>query len=88
MEIQATDASSSEPQPPSIQERLAANVQLIEKAVKQKETRTLFTKLVRLTQGLRKQLSAQDVHLFVRSTLPPSLASTATILEHLQQVRE
>lgn len=70
----------------SVQERLAANVQLIEKAVKQKETRTLFSKLIRITQAIRKELSAHDVQVFVRSTLPTSLASSAAIVEHLQQV--
>lgn len=70
----------------SVQERLAANVQLIEKAVKQKETRTLFSNLIRITQAIRKELSAHDVQVFVRSTLPTSLASSAAIVEHLQQV--
>jgi hypothetical protein len=71
----------------SVQERLAANVQLIEKAVKQKETRTFFSKLIRITQAIRKELSAHDVQVFVRSTLPTSLASSTAIIEHLQQVR-
>ena len=71
----------------SVQERLAANVQLIEKAVKQKETRTLFSKLIRMTQALRKELNAHDVQVFVRSTLPTSLASSTAIIESLQQVR-
>ena len=86
-EAKGKDASSVEPQPLSVQQRLAANVQLIEKAVKQKETRTPFSNLIRLTQAIRKQLTAQDVQVFVRSNLPASLASTTTILEHLQQVR-
>lgn len=86
-EAKGKDTSSGEVQPPSVQQRLAANVQLIEKAVKQKETRTPFSKLIRITQAIRKELTSQDVQVFVRSTLPTSLASTATILDHLQQVR-
>jgi hypothetical protein len=85
VDTKGTDASSIKVV--SVQERLAANVQLIEKAVKQKETRTLFSKLIRITQAIRKELSAHDVQVFVRSTLPTSLASSAAIVEHLQQVR-
>jgi len=80
------DASSINIKGISVQERLAANVQLIEKAVKQKETRTLFPKLIRITQAIRKELTAHDVQVFVRSTLPTSLASSTAIVEHLQQV--
>ena len=75
------------PQPPSVHEQLAANVKLIEKAVKQKETRALFTKLLRQTQMLRKRLTSHDVQTFVRSVMPESLASFAVISEHLKQVR-
>jgi hypothetical protein len=83
----AAETPVEEPSAPSPLERLLANVTLIEKAVKQKETRTLFSKLIRITQAVRKQMTAGDVAAFTRATLPPSLPSTAVILDHLQQVR-
>lgn len=84
------DAPSTEPHPSpseaSVQEQLAAYVRLIEKAVQQKDTRSLFSRLLRTTQTLRKKLTPSDVQEFVLRILPVGLPSAITILDHLKQV--
>ena len=55
---------------PSIQEQLATNIKLIEKAVHQKDTRLLFSKVLRRTQALRGVLGAGDVKALVEAVFP------------------
>lgn len=78
------EAETSSPQL-TVAEQLAANVKLIEKAVKQKETGVLFSKLLRQTQALRRRLTSHDVQAFVRSVLPQTHAAHSIILDHLKQ---
>ncbi len=73
--------------PPAVGEQLRAIVGLIELAVRHKETRVAFSKVLRQTQAARRRMTAADVQAFVRSTLPEGSASRDALLEHLQEVR-
>lgn len=77
---QAEDAG---PAPPSVQERLRSNLQLIDKAVRFKETRAMFGKLLRQTTGVRKQLTAAELRTLVSSTLPAGSPAAQTLLQYL-----
>ncbi|GAB4816156.1 hypothetical protein N2152v2_003202 [Parachlorella kessleri] len=71
------------PAPPTISERLRANVSLIEKAVRQKETRAVFGKLLRQTTGIRRQLTAKDLHKFLGTAVPHESAAAQTLRQFL-----
>ncbi len=74
--------------PPSISDQLKANVSLIEKAVRHKETRAVFGKLLRQTAAVRRELTAKDLHAFVSSTLPQDSPAAQTLQQYLgPQVR-
>ncbi len=64
--------------PPAVGEQLRAIVGLIEQAVRHKETRVAFSKVLRQTQAARRRMTAADVQAFVRSTLPPPAAPPLT----------
>jgi hypothetical protein len=80
------DQKPSEPQPPSVQEQLAGSVKLIEKAVRQKDTRLLFSKVLRQAQAVRRQLTPHDLAVFARSVLPEGSSSLALLLDNLALV--
>ena len=65
---------------------LRSNVHLIEKAVAQKETRTLFGRLLRQTAAVRKQLTAHDLQAFLAEALPPASPAAAALAEAVKQV--
>jgi 26S proteasome regulatory subunit N3 len=71
---------------PSIQEQLATNIKLIEKAVHQKDTRLLFSKVLRRTQALRGVLGAGDVKALVEAVFPKlNLSMEQLIVELLEK---
>lgn len=78
-------ATAQRPAPP-VQDVLGANVKLIEKAVRQKEVISLFSKILRQTQGLRKRMTSLEIQKFVRSVLPDTLPTHSIILDHLKEV--
>jgi 26S proteasome regulatory subunit N3 len=53
--------------PKSIEEKLLENVQVIDEAVRQKEPRLISSRLLRKTQALKKELTAQGIASFAMS---------------------
>jgi 26S proteasome regulatory subunit N3 len=99
-EVEMKDVSEEAPKEETPQEastladKLSAILKLIEKAVRQKETKALFGKVLRQAQAIRKQLTGQDLRAFLKSVFPagsPSLelllegAAKVTIYHHWQQ---
>lgn len=76
------------PQPPSPLAVLRSGVGLIKKAVDQKETRTLFGRLLRQTAAVRRRWTAADLCAFLEGSLPASSPASAQLLEAVKQVRE
>ncbi len=72
--------------PPPVSTQLAANVSLLESAVRSKETRVLAGRLLRQTTAVRKNLSAENLSDFVKSVLPRGYPGTSLLLEHLKKV--
>lgn len=68
-----------EPAPPTTAASLAANIKLIEKAVKAKETRAVFGKLLRQTAAVRRRLTSGGLQAFVSSVLPAEHASAQAL---------
>lgn len=73
---------------PSIQEQLATNIKLIEKAVHQKDTRLLFSKVLRRTQALRGVLGAGDLKALVEAVFPKLNLSMEQLVVELLDKRE
>ncbi|BDA42686.1 probable 26S proteasome non-ATPase regulatory subunit 3 [Coccomyxa sp. Obi] len=69
--------------PPPVSAQLAANVSLLESAVRSKETRVLAGRLLRQTTAVRKNLNAENLSDFVKSVLPRGYPGTSLLLEHL-----
>ena len=65
---------------------LRSAVALIEKAVAQKETRTLFGRLLRQTAAVRRRLTAGDLLAFLAEALPPASPAAAQLAEAVKQV--
>ena len=72
----------------NIQDTLAAQVKLIEKAVRQKEVRTPFSKLLRQLQSIRRRLSRRELELFFHSLFPVSHPSLSALSHGLSQMSE
>lgn len=80
-------AEDAGPAPPSVADQLRAQVALIDKAVRLKETRA-FGKLLRQTTAIRRQLTAADLQSFVAATLTAGWPGAQTLLQYLgPQVR-
>ncbi len=75
-------------QPPSPLLVLRSGVALIKKAVEQKETRTLFGRLLRQTAAVRRRFSAADLSAFLEGALPASSPAAAQLVEAVKQVWE
>lgn len=69
--------------PPAV---LRSNVRLITNAVAEKETRTLFGRVLRQTAAVRRQLTAQELQAFLASALPPASAAAQQLQEAVKQV--
>lgn len=85
-------AKEAEKQPVAVPEPakplavLRSNLRLINNAVAQKETRTLFGRVLRQTAAVRNRLSARDVQAFLTSSLPASSSVAQQLLGALKQV--
>ncbi len=77
------EAEEAAAAPPSISDQLKANVSLIEKAVRHKETRAVFGKLLRQTTAVRRQLTARDLQAFISSTLSQDSPAAQTLQQYL-----
>lgn len=66
--------------------QLAANLALIEKSVKQKETRMGSGRLLRTTAAIRRKLSRAILQQFISSSLPEDSAMRPVLLAVLEQV--
>lgn len=77
------EEGSAGPAPPTALEQLAASAALIDKAVRQKETRALFGKVLRQTTATRRGLTAGDLRTFLRRTLPPGSPALTALLPYL-----
>lgn len=75
-------------QPPSPLAVLRSGVALIKKAVEQKETRTLFGRLLRQTAAVRRRFTAADLTAFLEGALPASSPAAAQLVEAVKQVGE
>ena len=73
-------------QPPSPLAVLRSGVALIKKAVEQKETRTLFGRLLRQTAAVRRRFTAADLTTFLEGALPASSPAAAQLVEAVKQV--
>jgi hypothetical protein len=56
--------------------------------VAEKETRTLFGRVLRQTAAVRRQLTAHDLQAFLASALPPASAAAQQLQEAVKQVSE
>lgn len=83
--VKKTEADER-PSPPSVKALLAANVALLEAAVRAKETRVLAGRLMRQTTAVRKRLTEEDLSAFVREKLPHGYPGTTFLLSHLTKV--
>ena len=80
------EEAAAPPPPPPPLAVLRANQLLIEKAVAQKEARTLFGRVLRQTAGVRKRMAAADVAAFVEGALPADAPARGALLDALKQV--
>lgn len=83
----AKQEEQEDKQPPSPLTVLRSGVALIKKAVDQKETRTLFGRLLRQTAAVRRRLSAADLAAFLEEALPASSPAAAQLVEVIKQVK-
>lgn len=74
------------PAPPRALAVLRSGVALIRKAVEQKETRTLFGRLLRQTAAVRRQLTAADLAAFLAGALPPGSSAAERLQQAVTQV--
>ncbi|KAK9819846.1 hypothetical protein WJX72_003182 [[Myrmecia] bisecta] len=77
-----------ERQKPTLAAQLKANVALIDKAVRSKDTRLLTGRLLRQTALLRKQLTPDALTAFVKQALPAGLPAQALLLDHLRKAEQ
>lgn len=75
------------PPPPKPLAVLRANAALIEKAVAQKETRTLFGRVLRQTAAVRRRLTAADLVSFLEGALPADSPALQQLVPAVKQVR-
>lgn len=73
--------------PPKPLAVLRANAALIEKAVAQKETRTLFGRVLRHTAAVRRRLTATDLVAFLEGALPAGSPALQQLVPAIKQVR-
>ena len=80
------EEAAAPPPPPKPLAVLRANAALIEKAVAQKETRTLFGRVLRQTAGVRRRLTAADLSAFLEGALPPGSPALQQLVAAVKQV--
>ncbi len=92
-EVPKSEGTKEEPKhkdeagPIPVDEQLASAVKLIEKAVRQKETRAIFGKVMRYTQSVRHRMTAPDLQDFLSTHLPQELESAQVLQRYVKQVR-
>lgn len=74
--------------PPKPLAVLRANAALIEKAVAQKETRTLFGRVLRHTAAVRRRLTATDLVAFLEGALPAGSPALQQLVPAIKQAGE
>lgn len=80
-----TTVKSTESTPEhAVKDKLLVNVKLIEKAVRQKETRAFFGKVLRQTQAVRKLFTADNIQSFLSAVLPSDSESLLSLLPVLE----
>lgn len=88
----STDTKPAEPveedKQVTVQAALKANVALLEKAVRLKETRLLMGRLLRQTAGCRKQLTADVLVEFLTQTLPEGLDARKSLISRVSAVSQ
>jgi 26S proteasome regulatory subunit N3 len=84
--VESKEPEEEEVPPPTVEEQLKANVALLEKAVRSKDTRILHGKLQRQTALVRKLLTPANLSAFVAETLPTALPARGSILSILSKV--
>lgn len=83
----SSDAPGVDVKPYSPSEAMSGVVSLLEKSVKNKETRLVMGRLMRATALLRAHMHGADLVSFVRAYLPEDSASAAFLLPRIKQVR-
>ncbi|KAI7845011.1 hypothetical protein COHA_001377 [Chlorella ohadii] len=76
------------PPPPKPLAVLRVNAALIEKAVAQKETRTLFGRVLRQTAAVRRRLTAADLVSFLEGALPADSPALQQLVPAVKQAGE
>jgi hypothetical protein len=77
---------AKEAQPPGLAERLQAVVSIVEKAVKQKDTR-MMGRLLRQTALARPLLSGPGLLAFLKASMPADMESSTFLQAQLAKVR-
>ncbi|PSC71553.1 26S proteasome regulatory subunit [Micractinium conductrix] len=80
------EKTTPEPQRPLVV--LRGGLAVIKKAVEQKETRTLFGRLLRQTAGVRRRLTAADLTAFLNGALPQGSPVVQQLVDAVQQAGE
>jgi len=86
-EAAAAPPEAPPPPPPTPIEQLRANTELLEKAVRAKETRVLSGRLLRQTAAVRRALDADTLAGYVREALPAGLPARDMLLDALSKAR-
>ena len=75
--------------PQSVEEKLLANVQVIDEAVRQKEPRLISSRLLRRTQALKKELTPQGIASFAMSCFSSTNddEQQMTVDHHVERIR-
>ncbi|KFM25452.1 26S proteasome non-ATPase regulatory subunit 3-like protein A [Auxenochlorella protothecoides] len=94
-EIEMKDAESPSPlvgkdeaavEEASVLEQLAVTVSVIDRAVRAKETRTVFNRVLRQVAGVRRRMQSKDLRDFVTAHIPPGNPSLEPLLAALDEV--
>lgn len=70
----------------SVLEQLAVTVSVIDRAVRAKETRTVFNRVLRQVAGVRRRMQSKDLRDFVTAHIPPGNPSLEPLLAALDEV--
>ncbi|KDD73039.1 hypothetical protein H632_c2604p0, partial [Helicosporidium sp. ATCC 50920] len=71
--------------PPSVLSVLLSNLRVIDKAIRTKETRTSFGRVLRQTALIRKRLRVEDVRQLVEAAIPAGSDLAASLDKYLSQ---
>ncbi|KAL6766567.1 RPN3 [Auxenochlorella protothecoides x Auxenochlorella symbiontica] len=93
-EIEMKDAESPSPlvgkdeaavEEASVLEQLTVTVSVIDRAVRAKETRTVFNRVLRQVAGVRRRMQSKDLRDFVTAHIPPGNPSLEPLLAALDE---